>query len=256
MRNARLPELRGDIAETDVALLMLTSGTTGASKLSCTTYLQNYLGGSYLLTDRGFGAAETALIDLPMYHLAIGYKVTACLATGTRLAVRSAPDLENYWEVVRDTGANLNVLLGSMMSYLLSRPARRSDREHGIRLTMVAPVPQDVDNYRHRFGIEEVTTGYGSTELPVPLALTADDDITSGTSGRPRPGFHARIVDDSGNDVPDGAVGELLIRGERAGIFSIATLQDVISTSIVPKTRFDAAVRTSRRWRSKGAWRS
>ena len=208
------------VDNTDVALLMLTSGTTGVSKLSCTTYLQTYLGGSYLLGDKGFGPDDVALIDLPMFHLAIGYKLSACLATGTRMAIREAPDLERYWEVARDCDANLNVLLGSMMSYLLSRPAGRADRQHALRLTMVAPAPRMVLDYQRRFGVREVMTGYGSTELPVPLALTSGDDITTGTSGRPRPGFHAKIVDAHGVEVPDGAVGELLIRGESPGMIS------------------------------------
>jgi carnitine-CoA ligase len=216
----RLPELTTGIADTDTALLMLTSGTTGASKLSRTTYLQNYLGGSYLLSDKGFTAEDTALIDLPMFHLAIGYKVTSCLVTGTRLAVRTAPDLENYWEVARDAGANLNVLLGSMMSYLMSRPSRPADRQHAIRLTMVAPAPRDVRVYQERFAVTAVTTGYGSTELPVPLALTAMDDIASGTCGRPRAGFEAKIVDARGVEVADSTVGELLVRGEHPGMVS------------------------------------
>ena len=220
-----VPDLTEGIADSDTALLILTSGTTGASKLSRTTYLQNYLGGSYLLADKGFSADDAALVDLPMFHLAIGYKVTACLVTGTRLAVRTAPDLENYWEIARDAGASLNVLLGSMMSYLVSRPSRRADRQHSIRLTMVAPVPRDVGVYRERFGVAEVTTGYGSTELPVPLALTARDDITSGTCGRPRAGFEAKIVDERGEEVADGAVGELLIRGEHPGMVSPGLLR-------------------------------
>jgi crotonobetaine/carnitine-CoA ligase len=216
----RLPELTTDIVDTDVALLMLTSGTTGASKLSCTTYLQTYLGGSYLVADKGFGPEDTALIDLPMFHLAIGYKLAACLVTGTRLAVRAAPDLERYWEVARDAGANLNVLLGSMVGYLLSRPAGSADRQHAIRLTMVAPAPRTIRDYQRRFGVREVMTGYGSTELPVPLALTDRDDITSGTAGRPRPGFQAKVVDTDGDEVPDGVVGELLVRGETPGMVS------------------------------------
>lgn len=227
----RVPDLERPVYDTDTALLMLTSGTTGASKLSCTTYRQCYLGGSYLVADKGFGSDDTVLIDLPMFHLAIGYKLTACLATGTRLAVRAAPDLDHYWEVTRDAGANLNVLLGSMMGYLIAQPPRRADRQHEIRLTMVAPAPRTVPDYRRRFAVAEVMTGYGSTELPVPLALTPADDITTGTSGRPRPGFEAKIVDEQANPVPDGTVGELLIRGEAPGMTSPGYFADPAATA-------------------------
>ncbi|MEO1370812.1 MAG: benzoate-CoA ligase family protein, partial [Acidobacteriota bacterium] len=56
--------------------------------------------------------------------------------------------------------------------------------------------------------------GIGSTEaLHIFLTNTADD-LRPGTSGRPVPGYEARIVDDAGADVPAGASGRLQIRGD------------------------------------------
>ncbi|MGG2362407.1 AMP-binding protein, partial [Salmonella enterica] len=41
----------------------------------------------------------------------------------------------------------------------------------------------------------------------------ADDDIRPGSTGKPVPGFEARVVDDEGKPVPPGTVGKLAVRG-------------------------------------------
>ncbi len=55
--------------------------------------------------------------------------------------------------------------------------------------------------------------GIGSTELLHIFIATAGDDIRPGATGKPIPGYQAKIVDDDGNDLPPGNVGHLAIRG-------------------------------------------
>jgi 4-hydroxybenzoate-CoA ligase len=40
--------------------------------------------------------------------------------------------------------------------------------------------------------------------------------VRYGTSGKPVPGYEIRLVDEQGRDVPDGEVGEMLVRGTSA----------------------------------------
>ncbi len=53
---------------------------------------------------------------------------------------------------------------------------------------------------------------YGMTELGMALSNTLDRRVP-GKVGEPLPNVEARIVDDDGHDLPDGRVGELLVRG-------------------------------------------
>jgi malonyl-CoA/methylmalonyl-CoA synthetase len=53
---------------------------------------------------------------------------------------------------------------------------------------------------------------YGMTELGMVLSNTLDHRVP-GHVGGPMPGMEVRIVDDAGDDVPDGEQGELLVRG-------------------------------------------
>ncbi len=58
--------------------------------------------------------------------------------------------------------------------------------------------------------------GIGSTELLHIFIANRPDDVRPGCSGRPIPGYDARVVGEDGNDVAPDAVGDLWIRGDSA----------------------------------------
>src|SRR5690606_16982146 len=55
--------------------------------------------------------------------------------------------------------------------------------------------------------------GIGSTEMLHIFISAADDDIRPGSTGRPVPGYRAKIVDKAGRDAPDGVAGRLAVQG-------------------------------------------
>ena len=78
-------------------------------------------------------------------------------------------------------------------------------------------LPESVGNHwRERFNVD-ILDGVGSTELLHIFLSNAPGDVKYGTSGRPVPGYEVRLVDESGNDVADGDVGELLVNAPSAG---------------------------------------
>ncbi|MER7110888.1 AMP-binding protein [Streptomyces sp. NPDC000229] len=66
--------------------------------------------------------------------------------------------------------------------------------------------------WHERTGLRLIN-GIGATELLHIFVSAADDAIRPGTTGVPVPGWHARVVDDSGEPVPDGQEGFLAVRG-------------------------------------------
>ena len=68
------------------------------------------------------------------------------------------------------------------------------------------------DAWRAATGLR-IIDGIGATEMLHIFISAADDDIRPGATGRVVPGYDARIADDDGNDVPDGTVGRLAVRG-------------------------------------------
>jgi 4-hydroxybenzoate-CoA ligase len=78
-------------------------------------------------------------------------------------------------------------------------------------------LPESVGNaWKARFGVD-ILDGVGSTELLHIFLSNAPGDIKYGTSGKPVPGYAVRLVNEAGQDVPDGEVGELLVDAPSAG---------------------------------------
>jgi benzoate-CoA ligase family protein len=72
--------------------------------------------------------------------------------------------------------------------------------------------------WKRRFG-QEILDGIGSTELMHIFISNRPGDVKPGSSGKILPGYTAKIVDDNGNDVPDGEVGNLQVKGESMAAF-------------------------------------
>jgi 4-hydroxybenzoate-CoA ligase len=69
--------------------------------------------------------------------------------------------------------------------------------------------------WKKRFGVD-ILDGIGSTEMLHIFISNQPGRLRYGTSGVPVPGYDARIVDENGADVPDGELGELIVRGPTA----------------------------------------
>ena len=69
--------------------------------------------------------------------------------------------------------------------------------------------------FTKRFGVE-IIDGVGSTEMLHIFLSNRPGDVVYGTSGKPVPGYDVRLTDETGQEVADGEVGELFVRGPSA----------------------------------------
>jgi len=69
--------------------------------------------------------------------------------------------------------------------------------------------------WKERFGCD-IVDGVGSTEMLHIYLSNRPGDIRYGTSGRAVPGYELRLLDEQGNAVADGEVGELYVSGPSA----------------------------------------
>jgi benzoate-CoA ligase family protein len=77
-------------------------------------------------------------------------------------------------------------------------------------------LPEETGNrWRSQVGVD-ILDGIGSTEMLHIFLSNSPGRIRYGSSGKPVPGFEARIVDDDGSPTPPGEIGELLVRGPTA----------------------------------------
>jgi 4-hydroxybenzoate-CoA ligase len=77
-------------------------------------------------------------------------------------------------------------------------------------------LPEDVGNRWHKLWNVDILDGVGSTEMLHIFLSNAPGDVVYGTSGRAVPGYDLRLVDETGAEVAEGEIGELLVRGSSA----------------------------------------
>src|SRR3712207_2739121 len=102
------------------------------------------------------------------------------------------------------------------MRMLLAQPPSPETRRHRMRLVIFAQnlTPEQLAWWDDRFAAPLMQI-YGMTEqLGHPLANPLDYPRNNMSIGLPSLGWEVRIVDEAGQDVPEGEVGQLLVRGE------------------------------------------
>src|SRR5215475_666409 len=106
-------------------------------------------------------------------------------------------------------------LYAGMLAYPQGTRDMSSQR---LRLCVSAgeALPAEVGKaFRDKFGVD-VLDGVGSTEMLHQYVCNSPAALKYGTSGRPVEGYEIRLVDEQGRDVPDGEVGEMLVKGPSA----------------------------------------
>jgi acyl-coenzyme A synthetase/AMP-(fatty) acid ligase len=75
--------------------------------------------------------------------------------------------------------------------------------------------PEVLHRWEQATGLR-IVDGIGSTEMLHIYCSNRPNDVHPGTSGRPVPGYELKLVDEDGQPVPEGAVGNLLVKGDSA----------------------------------------
>jgi oxalate---CoA ligase len=205
---------------TDVALVLRSSGTTGAPKWIPVTHgnlaaMAQRLGSDLWLR---LTAHDRAACILPLYYAA-GLKTSLLVPLMLGASVGFPPagrtlDVAEWLDALKPT--YLSVAPG-LLNGILDRLRASGRRSHGssLRFVMCAAAYLVEDTRRAAeamFGVP-VLEFYGLSEAGVMASNPLPPGKTKpGTVGLPIPG-ELRIVDGDGNPVPNGTVGEIVVSG-------------------------------------------
>jgi 4-hydroxybenzoate-CoA ligase len=138
---------------------------------------------------------------------------------GTAALWPERPSPESVFEMMRKHRPTIFYGVPSLYTALLSHPdigkGAGSDR---LRLCVSAgeALPAHIgQRWRQVVGVD-VLDGIGSTELLQTFLSNRPGDIRYGSTGKPVPGYEARIVDEKGRELPADEIGELIVRGPSA----------------------------------------
>lgn len=206
---ADLKPVTKPIAPWDLQSIIYTSGTTGPSKgvMSSYAHLHAMSGaeGFYMLSSE-----DRYLCNLPLFHVGGTIPVMGMLSRGGSIALVSAFSTDTFWPSVVETESTVVLLLGVMATFIAKRAPSPEDRSHPLRKVIIVPLSEDGPTFSERFGVE-VYTLYNMTEISTPL-VSELNPTKVGSCGKPRKGVEVRLVDANDCDVPQGTVGELLVR--------------------------------------------
>ena len=204
-----------DTASDDVCLIAFTSGTTGEPKgtmhfhrdmlATCDSYGRHVLRAQP--TDRFMGSPPLAftfgLGGLVLFPLRVG--------AATILLERAGPD--DLLAAAATFGATVCFTAPTAYRAMLAKLAEHDVSSLRKCVSAGETLPQATFDAWHAATGIKILDGIGATEMLHIFIGSPEDEIRPGATGRPVPGYEARVVDASGNEVPPNTLGRLAVRG-------------------------------------------
>lgn len=220
------------------ALVIGTGGTTGLPKGAVWSAggLTSYLASSALVLEAR--RTDVELYFAPFFHVALATCGLSTLYAGGALLVEPRFDTARAVHLVQHGGVTRLFGPPTALNRLLGHPDFDPALTGSVRSVLFGSTASEPDlprRLRAAFPDATLVTGYGATEFGAVTRLRSwetGDDLAG--VGWPVPGAELRILDSEGCPVPDGEVGEIVVRApwQMAGYLSGGRLEPAPATGI------------------------
>ncbi|WP_460062918.1 acyl-CoA synthetase [Streptomyces sp. YKOK-I1] len=210
-----------DVGPDDLQRLMYTSGTTSRPKGVRITYGNLEAKNLAHIVHFGLTAADITLVCGPLYHVGgLDMPALGVLYAGGGVVLQRKFDPEGALRAIQEHGVTNVWLAPAMVNAVLEVPDREKYDTSSVRFILGGgektpePVLRRIMNafpnawFADAYGLTETVSG--DTFLDREHALSK-----LGSVGRPVPHTRVRIVDDCGDEVPAGELGEITLRGPK-----------------------------------------
>ena len=204
------------VVETDPALIMYTSGTTGQPKGILLNY--KHLQGSPQamkffvdLSDR-----DVKLCAIPLSHIGGFIYIQNCIIFGITLILMDRFHPLEFLKNVAQYNVTCFHIVPPMYTALLTLKHIDQFDLSSLRWVVVfgAPNSPDILERFHKYCPNaKLLNGWGMTETCPPNTVTPLDDPKIESVGKPAPHCEIQIVDEDNKPVATGEIGEIVIRG-------------------------------------------
>ncbi|TVP58537.1 MAG: long-chain-acyl-CoA synthetase [Halomonadaceae bacterium] len=228
----------------DTVIYMFTSGTTGLPKAAPGSHVK------FMKAYGGFGMISLAMTpddvlycSLPFYHAtALIVCWGSVLAGGSSIVIKRRFSASKFWDDVRYYNATTFGYVGELCRYLLNQPPSPQDRNHSLRKMLGNGLrPSIWGEFKERFGIEQVSELYASSEGNIGFTNIFNLDKTVGMSTAPfalvryKEGTKEPVRNEKGRleRVKDGEPGLLLGKITKKWAFEGYTQKEATEKAIV-----------------------
>ena len=206
-----------DVDENETAIILYTSGTTGRPKGAMLTHKNIYSNARDVADYLGFSEDDRVVATLPVFHVfALTVVVNAPLLRGATILLVPRFSPGDIFKITREKEATVFAGVPTMYNFLYQFPEGRKEDFNSIRLSISGGASLPVallHNFEEKFDVR-ISEGYGLSESsPVTCFNPTDRERIPGSIGTNITNVENKVVDELGNEVPDGEVGELIVRG-------------------------------------------
>jgi acyl-CoA synthetase (AMP-forming)/AMP-acid ligase II len=232
LKDSSPDEVVTEIDDKDTTILMYTAGTTGFPKgvmLSHTSF------STYVLenvTPPDPEIEERNILTVPLYHVAGIQAMMAAIYGARTLVMERQFEPEEWMTLVETEKANRAMMVPTMLKQLLDHPNFKKHDLTSLKVITYGAAPMPLPVIRKamdEFPDVSFINAFGQTETASTItALGPEDHHITGTPeekekklkrlasiGKPMADVQMKVVDDAGNTLGPGEVGEILARGPR-----------------------------------------
>ncbi len=212
--------VKTQLNQNDEAIIIYTSGTTGKPK-GCLLTHGNLIANARQITEwLAFDENDRLLTIMPLFHMnAVSVTTMTALYASASTVVSPKFSASRFWQIISDHKITSFGSVATMLSMLLQKypngVPKGLNQDH-LRFAMCgsAPVPAEVlKNFEETFNCL-VIEGYGLSESTCRSTFNPpNENRRIGSCGKPI-GNEMKIFDENDNEVANGELGEIVLRGE------------------------------------------
>jgi 2-aminobenzoate-CoA ligase len=204
-----------ETAADDVSLLAFTSGTTGRPKATMHFHRDVLAVADTFSTHVLKPTTDDVFCGTPplAFTYGLGGLVVFPFRVGASVLLLEKATPEELFRQVAEH--DVTVLFTAPTAYRAALPLLGGLDISSLRRCVSAgeALPKATWEAFHEATGIKIIDGIGATEMLHIFIAAADDDIRPGSTGKPVPGYQARVVGPAGAPVPDGEIGRLAVKG-------------------------------------------
>ncbi|MFD1335664.1 fatty acid--CoA ligase family protein [Oceanobacillus iheyensis] len=213
----QFPFVGPKLNDEDLGVILYTSGTTGKPKGAMLTHKNLYSNAQDVADYLHINQDDRVIAALPMFHVfCLTVSLNAPLLNGGTIIILPQFSPTEVFRVANGYQATVFAGVPTMYNYLLQSVKGNVDSFSSLRLCISGGAAMPVsllESFEQAFNVK-VSEGYGLSEAaPVTCFNPLDRPRKAGSIGQNIIHVINKVVDEMGNELPPGEVGELVVQG-------------------------------------------